>query len=159
MSRFSGTVLAALFALGAAVASPGGDKQKADREAVEKELQRLQGTWEQVSVEANGQKEGFARGLAPLFTIRGDTYAVEVGGRILERGRVKVYPAGNPRQSDLIAQDGTARAKIYPAIHEIKGDELRTCFSRNGGNRPTAFTSGAEGGYTVNVYRRVSPKK
>jgi uncharacterized protein (TIGR03067 family) len=99
--------LLVLFLLGAAVA--GGDKQRADQAAVEKALQRWHGRWEQVSIESNGQKESFVKGMAPLFIIRGDRYTVEAGGKVVERGRLKLYPAANPRQSDLIVLDGTAQ--------------------------------------------------
>jgi uncharacterized protein (TIGR03067 family) len=157
MSRCSGTALAVLLVWSAA--APGGDEQKADQVEVEKELQRLQGAWEQVSIEANGQKQGFARGQAPLFIIRGDGYTVEVAGKVLERGRLKMYPVTNPRQSDLIVQGGTGKPRVYPGIYEITGDELRTCFTRDGGARPTTFIAAAESGFSVAVYRRVSPKK
>jgi uncharacterized protein (TIGR03067 family) len=133
--------------------------QKTDKEAVEKELKQLQGTWKQVSIESNGQKEGFAKGMAPRFTIRGDRYTVEAGGKVLERGTLKVDPATKPRQSDLIVMDGASKVKTYPGIYEITGDELRTCFTRTGGNRPTEFTAGAESGRAVAVYRRVQPPK
>ena len=160
MNRFSRTALAVLFALGAAAATArGGDRKQADKAAVEGELKQLQGTWKQVSIESNGQKEGFADGTAPLFIIRGDRYTVEVGGRVIESGMLKLYPAAKPRQSDLIAADGAVKVKTYPGIYEITGDELRTCFTRTGGNRPTAFAAGVESGHAVAVYRRVPSKK
>jgi uncharacterized protein (TIGR03067 family) len=145
--------------MSAAAAPGGGDKKKADQEAVEKELERWQGTWEQVSIESDGQKSGFAKGQAPLFTIRRDDYTVKVDGKVLERGQLKLYPGTRPRQCDLIVQDGETPAKTYPGIYELKGDKLRTCFTRDGGNRPTKFTARSSSGRAIAVYRRVSLKK
>jgi uncharacterized protein (TIGR03067 family) len=159
MSRYSRIGLAVLFALGVAAAPGGGDKKKAVQEAVEKELKGLQGTWEQVSIETNGEKEGFAKGMAPLFIIQRDSYRVEVGGKELERGRLKLNPAANPRQCDLIVMDGATQTRTYPGIYEITGDKLRSCFTRDGGNRPTGFTAGLDSGRALAVYRRVSIKK
>jgi uncharacterized protein (TIGR03067 family) len=84
---------------------------------------------------------------------------VEAAGKILERGRLKLDPGSRPRQAELIISDGTVRSKTYPGIYEITGDELRTCFTRDGGIWPTRFTAAAESGFSVAVYRRVSPKK
>jgi uncharacterized protein (TIGR03067 family) len=159
MRRYRLSTLAVLIPLVAA-ASPGGDDpKKADPKAAEQELRQLQGTWKQVSIESDGQKTGFAKGMSPRFTIQGDDYTVMVDGRVLERGRIKVYPGMRPRQADLIVSGGAPPTRTFPGIYEINGDELRTCFTRSGGPRPATFPVVLGRGEAIAVYRRVTPKK
>jgi uncharacterized protein (TIGR03067 family) len=144
--------LAVFFPLVAA-ASPGGDDpKKSDPKAAEQELRQLQGTWKQVSIESDGQKTGFAKGMSPRFTIQGDEYTVMVDGRVLERGRIKVYPGMRPRQADLIFSNGAPPTRTFPGIYEINGDELRTCFTRSGGPRPSTFPAVVGSGESIAVY-------
>ena len=59
----------------------------------------------------------------------------------------------------ILATDGAGRIRIYLAIYEIAGDELRACIARTGGGRPTEFTAGAESGRALAIYRRIPPTK
>jgi uncharacterized protein (TIGR03067 family) len=157
MVRLTRVALSVLLVACGATPAVGGDKKKSDKLAVEKALKRLQGTWEQVSVVADGQKELFAKGMAPLLTIRGDSYTIEAGGRVLERGTWKVEKVSKPAIFDLITAEGRTKGKTSRGIYEVSENELRTCIAVTDVNRPTEFTAKTDSGRAVAVYRRIQP--
>jgi uncharacterized protein (TIGR03067 family) len=133
--------------------------QQADKKTTAKDLQPLQGTWQQVSVLSNGQQEDFVKGQEPILTIRDDTYTVQVNGKQLEAGVLKIGPPARPRTIDLVATDGDKKGRTYPGIYEVSGNTLRACLARDDVARPSEFAARAGSGLFVAVYRRADPKK
>jgi uncharacterized protein (TIGR03067 family) len=106
-----------------AAADPG----DADEQAREK----LQGSWQVVSIELVGSPYKQAGG---LWVIRGD--------KITGVGTFRLVPGTNPKALDLL----TVTNQRWLGIYSLEGDELKMCFAcsgkladREGCNRPQDF--------------------
>jgi uncharacterized protein (TIGR03067 family) len=103
----------------------------------------LQGTWVIASV--NGKPAG--EGASELtLTFAGDKYHQAVGGKVNERGTIKIDASKKPMTIDLAITEGSDAGKAQLGIVEVKGDTLRASFDQPGaGKRPTSFetTEGA----------------
>jgi uncharacterized protein (TIGR03067 family) len=152
MNRYAVTALVPL-ALCAAVlsAAPQGDAQK--------ELKRLEGTWEAVAAVVNGIKQEPKKGMGHHLVIRGDKYTLESsGGKSFGMGTLKVDPAKKPKAIDLFPTDGKEEGKAIPCIYELNGDELRLCMGRIGRPRPENFAAADGSKHILTTYRRAEPK-
>ena len=150
MSRY---VLAAL-ALCATILHAGGDAKQG---AAQKELKRLEGTWEAVAAVVDGIKQVPAKGKGHRLVIQGDAYTLETSVKPFVKGTLKVDPAKKPHTLDLIPADGGASGKPIPCIYELNGDELRVCVGRIGKARPAEFISKEGSRHILTTYRRVTP--
>jgi uncharacterized protein (TIGR03067 family) len=149
MNRIFITALVALFPLCGATA--GDDSQK--------ELKRLEGTWEAVAEVVDGTEQVVRKGKGHRLIFQGDVYTLQAGGKALGKGNVKVDPSKKPHTLDLIPSDGNSPGKVIPCLYEWKGDELRVCMGRIGQPRPTGMESKEGSKHILNTYRRVKPKE
>jgi uncharacterized protein (TIGR03067 family) len=113
---------------------PGGAKEgtaKAD-------LERLQGTWELVSMEM-GDRE------VPAEEIKGFTLVIKDDQATLSDGKgrtqeavLKLDPAKDPKEIDMaVNEDG--KDEVHKGIYKLKGDTLTLCKSHPPDERPGAF--------------------
>ena len=121
-------LVAGLMALAAprASADPGDPEQR--------ELEKLQGAWQVLSVEWGGSHYQEAGG---AWFIQGD--------RILGVGTFRLVPGTNPKALDLL----TLTKDQWLGIYSLEGDELKICLARSGKlgdregcNRPQSFDPG-----------------
>jgi uncharacterized protein (TIGR03067 family) len=131
-------ILVALLVMSAGLAAQGGKPAAASKAAVP-----LQGTWIVTSI--NGKPAG--EGSPELtLTFAGDKYHQAVGGKVNERGTIKIDTSKKPMTIDLAITEGSDAGKAQLGIVEVKGDTLRASFDQPGaGKRPTSFeiTEGA----------------
>jgi uncharacterized protein (TIGR03067 family) len=85
-------------------------------------VQALQGTW--VIVTLNGQSMP-AEGPELTLTISGEKYHQTVGGKVNERGTIKVDSSKKPMTIDLLIAEGDDAGKIQLGIFEVTGDQIR----------------------------------
>lgn len=119
-------LLTAIVVMGVAVAN---DDAKGDRE-------KLQGTWQAVSVEDSGRK-------APDEAVRNIKW-------VIAEDRITQYLGGKTRECSYVLNatkkpgwiNLTESAHTTPGIYEVNGDSLKICFPEGSkGERPTAFES------------------
>jgi uncharacterized protein (TIGR03067 family) len=152
MNRYALTVLITL-ALCAAVLSA------APQDAAQKELKRLEGTWEAVAAVVDGVKQELKKGKGHHLVIRGDTYTLEhTDGKPFGKGVLKVDPSKKPKAIDLLPAEGKEEGKAIPCIYDLNGDELRLCVGRIGRPRPTNFAAADGSKHILTTYRRAEPK-
>ena len=102
----------------------------------------LQGTWVMTSM--NGQAPPAGEPELTL-TFAGDTYHQTVGGKVNERGTIKVDGTKKPMTIDLLITEGSDANKTQLGIFEVTGDTLKAAFGAPGATqRPTDF-SGKDG--------------
>jgi uncharacterized protein (TIGR03067 family) len=156
MNRNAYTILAGAVVLGVATVVFGGD---AKQDAAQKELKRLQGTWEAVAAVIDGIKQVPQKGKGHHLVIQGDAYTLESAGKPFGKGTLRVDPAKKPPALDLTPADGDSLGKPIPCIYELTGDELRVCMGRIGKARPAEFVSREGSKHILNTYRRLTPKE
>jgi uncharacterized protein (TIGR03067 family) len=95
----------------------------------------LQGTWMITTI--NGQAMP-AEGPAMTLTFNGEKYHQTVGGKVTERGTIKVDASKKPMTIDLLIAEGDDAGKIQLGIIELTGDQLRASLDLpNAKQRPT----------------------
>ena len=100
---------------------------------------QVEGTWQVVSVEMNGQQvPGLESAELTLRPDGGKTFKLPSG--TLEEGTYKLDPQADPGHIDSTTdgKPGTERG-----IYELKGDTLKLCLSTAGGTRPDSFATRA----------------
>jgi uncharacterized protein (TIGR03067 family) len=124
----------------------------------EKDLELLQGTWEQIGVEANGvanPSDEYSAGSA-LATFEGNEFSVvSAEGKILLKGSFCLDATTIPRQATWIDAMGPDKGKQLPGIYNLSGDNF--VFVAAGDERtakPTDFRT--ETGQTMRRFVRRS---
>jgi uncharacterized protein (TIGR03067 family) len=133
---------------------PGFPTNALNDDTVQKELQKLQGTWTVVSAQADGQKQSEESLKGAKLTVSGDKYTVTRDGRVVERGTLRIDPAQRPKTIDATPAEGEYKGKTFHGIYEVNGDTARDCFAPPGQERPKEFTSKAGSGVVVRTYKR-----
>ena len=119
-------------AVGLLLAADEPKKDKTDRD-------KLQGTWQPVSVEQGGKaKEDKEHRL--LFD--GDTFTIKKGDQVFAKGTFKVDPDKKPKAIDFMITEGDEKGKTARGIYKLEGDKLTWCSAQPGQNdRPKEFAT------------------
>jgi len=155
MSRSMTRLSAGAILLLASVASPGrargGDNP---RDAAQKDLARLQGTWSLVAMESEGRSldPGEFEGWCCVY--EGDRLTLKAGDEVRRRGIVTLDPTRSSKAINTWDLDGPFEDQTVPGIYELDGDDLKLCFARPGQKRPTGFTTKSGTGFLLVVYKR-----
>lgn len=131
------------------------DPPKADDAA--KELKRLQGTWEMVGLEVNGEEVPAKKLAGTTLTIRGDKYITKVKDTAREV-TFKLDPKSEPKAIDMYFPDGVEAAKLSKGIYQVDGDTLKVCrHQMPGEDRPRSFVTSAGTNLFVVTWKRKKP--
>jgi uncharacterized protein (TIGR03067 family) len=153
MRRFGVAVLA-IVSLFAGVRSPAAD-DKANEEAVAKDLQAFKGTWRLSSKEEDGKKFGEEEIKDIIGSGDGlGKFSVRRGDKIIAEATVKLDPTKTPKTIDVAFTEGERKGKTVLGIYEIESDAFRVCVARVGDERPAAFSAKAGSGHILIVYKR-----
>jgi uncharacterized protein (TIGR03067 family) len=119
-----------------------------------KELKKLEGTWATVSIEAAGHKVSDEDKIKTRkLTTKGDKYTLKVGDETVQ-GTIEINPTKKPKTIDVKPDSGSNKGKTLLGIYELDGDSLKICLALPGRDRPTAFTTAAENGQQLVVYKQ-----
>jgi uncharacterized protein (TIGR03067 family) len=122
----------------------------------EKDLALLQGTWEQVGVEANGiaNPDGEFSASGTLTTFAGNEFSVvSAEGKVLLKGTFRLDGTTIPRQATWIDESGPDRGKHLPGIYNLSGDNFVFVAAEAAGSaKPTDFRT--ETGQTMRKFVR-----
>ena len=106
------------------------------------DAKNLQGTWQAVDLEANGEKRPDDQAKELQIVFKGDeVFAVKPEGEG-RKVKFKLDPSKTPKTIDLIAIDGSDKGKIAAGIYSLKHGKLRVCvnlFGKDTTQRPTEF--------------------
>jgi uncharacterized protein (TIGR03067 family) len=125
-------------------------------EAIKKERQRYEGTWQVVALEVDGNK--VAEEDAKKITVRNEAdgkWTIEVEGKVIARGSSEIDPTKKPKTVDLLHTEGQNQGKTQRGIYELGDDTRKVCLAQPDQERPTEFAATAGSGHILAVLKRV----
>jgi uncharacterized protein (TIGR03067 family) len=124
------------------------------REAAREDLKKMQGSWERVVMEFEGNE-------APAEELKGwianyeeDQLTLKLDNNMYRRGIVTLEPTRKPKAMNTWDQDGPFADQTVPGIYELDGDTTKVCFAEPGEKRPTEFTTKRGTGFLYCEYKR-----
>jgi uncharacterized protein (TIGR03067 family) len=117
---------------------------------VNSELEHLQGTWNIVDLEVEGQRMPSD---GSQFVITGEGFATLGAGAVYE-GRLVVDASRNPRSMDLHFTEGPEKGNVNPGIFELEGERWRLCLQMTGKVRPDSFATSPGTGLALETLER-----
>jgi uncharacterized protein (TIGR03067 family) len=147
--------LALMFCL-TALTSQAADEKKADKDAPEKKAS-LEGTWDLVSIEFQGQKLELPKEMALSLTFKDGKVTKKETGKKDEEGTFKVDDAKEKKEIDLTTpkKDKPTEMETMKGLYQIDGDSLKLYFSQPGAARPASYTDKEIG---IMVFKRAAKK-
>ena len=110
----------------------------------------LQGTWNVVSLEMDGQKMS---GGGARIVVRGNRFTTIAMGAAYE-GTVTVHQATAPKGFDLRFEQGPEKGNTNFGIYELDGDTWKICLATRGSERPKEFAAPRGTGIALETLRR-----
>lgn len=133
-----------MIALGALVSVVG-----AQDDAAKKDLESLQGVWQAVSAEIEGNPAPEEKLKALKLTFKGNKASHPGPDGKAEEVMIKLDASKKPKTIDVSPTDGNDKGKILVGIYSIEGDTLKICGAKAGSDRPTEFKAGKNVIYMV----------
>ena len=135
------TLCIAAIALAAALNAQDGD------------LKKLQGTWNVVSLEVEGQAMPASALGAARIVVQGDHFTTSGMGAKYE-GTLELDASATPRTFNLNFTSGPEAENRSLGIYELDGDDWRMCLTMRGAVRPKTFAAPAGSGLALQVLKR-----
>lgn len=117
-----------------------------------KDAENIQGIWTVVSAERDGKKMPEKETKNVKVTFKDGVMSVSREARD-EKAGYKLDPAKKPKTIDF-TPDQDKKEKPALGIYELDGDNLKLCWSKEGGARPTEFVSKADSDVMLIVLKR-----
>jgi uncharacterized protein (TIGR03067 family) len=127
------------------------------RQVAKDDLKKLQGTWECVSMEREGDEVAAEHLKGVMVSYKDDQVTLYRDGEVFRKGVVTLEPSKGPKKINTWDLDGPYADQTVPGIYEIDGDTLKLCFSHPGEARPTEFSTKKAPGFLYAVYKRKKP--
>jgi uncharacterized protein (TIGR03067 family) len=96
----------------------------ADSDAAKKDLDKLQGEWTMIGLEANGKETAPDRLEGTTLIIEADIYTVKTKSGV-HRCRITLDPGKDPRQIDMHFEDGDKKDQTGKGIYRLEKDTLK----------------------------------
>jgi uncharacterized protein (TIGR03067 family) len=129
--------------IGFALIVTAGPRTRAQEDAAQADLKRLQGTWLIESVEQGGKKTDVLAGGKMVFTE--NEHSIRRSGapeNTWAKGAHKIDTSQSPKHFDIDPRTGPNVGKTHLGIYEIDGDRCRICFADPPtDDRPAEFKS------------------
>lgn len=126
------------------------------KEAVNKDRQRIEGTWQVTALTINGNKAK-AEDVKKLTVVNGSdgTWSVRSEGREISSGTSTVDPTKKPKTIDFTPTSGGGKGEKFLGIYKLGKNSRRLCFSPSGKARPTEFSSTTDNQHVLVVFKRI----
>jgi uncharacterized protein (TIGR03067 family) len=129
----------------------------APRKAAADDLKKLQGLWQCVAMEREGDPIPPEDLKGSTATYEDDRITLTRDGEVFRQGIVTLDPNRTPKRVNTWDLNGPYEDQTVPGIYQIDGDTLKVCFSRPGSERPAKFTTKEGAGTLYCVYKRKKP--
>lgn len=122
------------------------------------DLDRMQGTWEIVSLIEKGKAAPKAELDALVVVIDKDSFTTLEKGEPVVKYRLKLDPAKNPKAIDFTHLGGQNKDRTEPGIYQFENDLLKLVLDEDKKGRPTVFEGKETESYSVMVLRKKAKK-
>jgi uncharacterized protein (TIGR03067 family) len=119
-----------------------------------KELAKLEGKWEAVSVTVDGKAQEPEELKDRFLVIKGDKAMFMYKDKERGTSSMKIDPGKTPAQIDTTYEDGPAKGSTLKGIYKLEGDTLTICYGGLNKDRPTEFASKPGSGTILIVQKR-----
>ena len=119
--------------------------------APQTELEKLEGNWQVISGQANGEPIPPETITNISLSIKGTNYEAVIGDGN-DHGHFSIDPSKTPRQMDIHSEREDNPHLL--AIYEITSDLLRVCLGRQGAERPKSFATADDERLLLFEYKR-----
>ena len=123
-------------------------------DAAKTDLDKIQGTWKVVAMEAAGQQAPAEIVAALKFVFKDGKLTFTPGEPGFTNYTFKLNATAKPASFDMTHADGDNKGETHKGIYSLKGDNLKICFG-NADDRPKEFT--AKGKQAMYVLKREKP--
>lgn len=153
-------VCAAILLLAPLAPAPAQDATAVKEEAIRKDHLAIEGTWQALTVEANGTMVN-PEDVKKITTENGrdGEWTLRVDGKEIAEGTSTIDPTVTPKTIDFKATKGPNAGQTTYGIYEITGKTRRICYAEPGRSRPADFSAAAGSGRILVVFERVEATK
>jgi uncharacterized protein (TIGR03067 family) len=116
------------------------------------DLDRLQGTWNIVSMEMDGRK---TTGGSARIVVRGDRFST-IGMGATYDGTLLVHQTTAPKSFDLRFEEGPEKGNTSLGIYQLDGDTWKICLTTRGSERPQEFAAPPGTGIALETLQRAA---
>ncbi len=120
----------------------------------------LQGTWQVIDLEANGEKKPANEFEGWNIIIKGDEIWLEKPTGVDPKLKYKLDPTKKPKTIDLTVQEGKDKGKVVLGIYSLEKGQLRLCINTFGDPsfRPKEFKTHDKDGVGFATLKRIKAK-
>jgi uncharacterized protein (TIGR03067 family) len=122
------------------------------------ELQKLQGSWNVTSLEADGQKIPPAAFHGSQIVLERNKFTSIAMGATY-KGTIGINELKRPKAFDLVFTAGPEKGNRNLGIYKLEGDAWTICLNTRGGERPRQFATQADTGVALETLERVRGAK
>ena len=129
-------------------------------EAIQKDHLAIEGTWQAISLEVNGNAVG-ADDVKKISTENGrdGEWTLLVEGKDVAEGTSTIDPTVTPKTIDFKTTKGNNAGQTSFGIYEMTGKIRKLCIAEPGRPRPADFSATAGSGRMLVVFERVDVTK
>ena len=126
------------------------------QDSTKKDIERIQGTWKLVSLEADGD-QGPPEIVAKLkLVFKGEALTFTPGEPGFSNYTFKLDTSAKPPRFDMTFAEGPNKGKKLPGIYSLEGESLKICFGP-ADQHPKELTAKAKSGQVMYVLKREKP--
>jgi len=123
-----------------------------------KELVKLQGAWSVATLQEGGKDQVDDNTKKLSIVIKEDIFSFKFAGqpKTLDM-KLNLDPSSKPKGADLASTN--RQGQVALGIYELREDELKICWSRNGKERPNDFKTNASDDRILMILKRLKTKE
>jgi uncharacterized protein (TIGR03067 family) len=119
------------------------------------DVDAVQGVWQLSSGEVAGKVLSEKQIKGGKLVVKDSHYSVVLADEGTLTGTQKLDSKQDPKTIDITDDSGPNKGKTCLGLYEQKGDEFRVVFAAHGKPRPSKFSTTAENGHWMHVWKRM----
>jgi uncharacterized protein (TIGR03067 family) len=129
-----------------------------DKDALDKEYAKFEGTWQIFSLEVEGRKIPQEAINESRLIIKGKEFTMKEKIATY-KGTFLIDPTKKPKTIDMKFTEGPEKGNTSLGIYQLDGDDFTLCLTITAKDRPTEFAAKAKSGLGLEMLKREKAKK